>query len=102
MEADEYDRMFLGLKPQIEVVTNLEHDHPDCYPKYEYMVDAFHSFVDLLPSDGTLVPCADDSGSVSLLSYARQKGLTVISYSVHAEMTINSSLWIQARSPSPN
>ena len=52
IEADEYDRMFLGLKPRIEVVTNLEHDHPDCYPTYEDMFSAFKSFVDLLPADG--------------------------------------------------
>lgn len=26
IEADEYDRMFLGLKPRIAVVTNIEHD----------------------------------------------------------------------------
>jgi UDP-N-acetylmuramate--alanine ligase len=102
IEADEYDRMFLGLKPQIEVVTNLEHDHPDCYPTFEDMYTAFQSFVDLLPSDGTLIACADDKGAVTLLSYARQKGLTVVSYSVHAEMTINSPLWMQARSPKPN
>jgi UDP-N-acetylmuramate--alanine ligase len=102
IEADEYDRMFLGLKPQIEVVTNLEHDHPDCYPTFEDMYAAFQSFVDLLPSDGTLIACADDKGAVTLLSHARQKGLTVVSYSVHAEMTINSPLWMQARSPKPN
>ena len=30
IEADEYDRRLIGLKPQFEVVTNLEHDHPDC------------------------------------------------------------------------
>ena len=34
IEADEYDRMFLGLKPRIEIITNLEHDHPDCYPTF--------------------------------------------------------------------
>ncbi len=102
IEADEYDRMFLGLKPQIEVVTNLEHDHPDCYPTFEDMYAAFESFVDLLPSDGTLIACADDKGAVTLLSHARQKGLAVISYSVHAERTINSPQWMQARAPKPN
>ncbi len=102
IEADEYDRMFLGLKPQIAVVTNLEHDHPDCYPTFEDMYTAFQTFVELLPADGTLIACADDKGAVTLLSHARQKGLTVVSYSVHAEMTINSPLWMQARSPKPN
>jgi len=102
IEADEYDRMFLGLKPRIEVVTNLEHDHPDCYPKFEDMLSAFHSFVDLLPQDGTLIACAEDGGAVSLLSHARRKGLNVVAYSLEAEMTINSPQWMQARALKPN
>ena len=102
IEADEYDRMFLGLKPHIAVVTNLEHDHPDCYPTFDDMYSAFQSFVDLLPADGTLIVCAEDEGAVSLLSYARKKGLSVISYSVQSELTINSPQWMQARTPKPN
>lgn len=102
IEADEYDRMFLGLKPRIEVVTNLEHDHPDCYPKFEDMLSAFQSFVDLLPEDGTLIACAEDEGAVSLLSHARRKGLNVVAYSLEAEMTINSPQWMQARTLKPN
>jgi UDP-N-acetylmuramate--alanine ligase len=102
IEADEYDRMFLGLKPRIEVVTNLEHDHPDCYPKFEDMYSAFQNFVDLLPSDGTLIVCGEDEGAVSLLSHARRKGLNVLSYSVKGEMTINSPQWMQARTSKPN
>jgi UDP-N-acetylmuramate--alanine ligase len=102
IEADEYDRMFLGLKPHIAVVTNLEHDHPDCYPTFEDMYTAFQRFVNLLPSDGTLIVSAEDEGAVSLLSYARTKGLSVISYSVQGEMTINSPQWMQARTPKPN
>ena len=102
IEADEYDRMFLGLKPHIEVVTNLEHDHPDCFPTYEDMYSAFQSFVGLLPADGTLIGCAEDEGAMRLLSYARRKGLSVISYSLQGEMTINSPQWLQARTSKPN
>lgn len=102
IEADEYDRMFLGLKPQIAVVTNLEHDHPDYFPKFEDMYSAFQSFVDVLPEDGTLIACAEDEGAVSLLSHARRKGLNVLSYSVQGEMTINSPQWLQARTIKPN
>lgn len=102
IEADEYDRMFLGLKPQIAVVTNLEYDHPDYYPTFEEMYSAFQSFVELLPQDGTLIACAEDEGAVSLLSHARRKNLNVVSYSVQAEMTINSPQWMQARSLKPN
>jgi len=102
IEADEYDRMFLGLKPQIAVITNLEHDHPDCYPKFEDMYAAFQSFVDLLPADGTLIACAEDEGAVSLIPYARRKSLSVVSYSAQGEMTINSPQWMQARTLKPN
>ena len=102
IEADEYDRMFLGLKPRIEVITSLEHDHPDIYPKFEDMYAAFQSFVDLLPPDGTLIGCAEEEHAVSLLSHARRKGHNVVSYSVQSEMTINSPQWMQARSLKPN
>jgi UDP-N-acetylmuramate--alanine ligase len=102
IEADEYDRMFLGLKPRIEIVTNLEHDHPDCYPTFEDMFSAFEAFVDLLPADGTLVACADDSGSISLISHARQAGKAVVGYSIQGDMTIMSPTWIQAREIKPN
>ncbi len=102
IEADEYDRMFLGLKPHIEVVTNLEHDHPDCYPTFEEMYAAFRQFVDLLPSDGTLVVCSENKNAMSLLSHARTKGLSVLSYSLQTEMTINSPQWMQARDAKPN
>lgn len=102
IEADEYDRMFLGLKPHIEVVTNLEHDHPDIFPNFEDMYSAFQDFVDLLPPDGTLIVCAEDEGAVTLLTHARRRGLNVISYSVQGEMTINSPQWMQARALKPN
>jgi hypothetical protein len=41
IEADEYDRMFLGLQPQIAIVTNIEHDHPDCFPALADVVAGF-------------------------------------------------------------
>ena len=96
IEADEYDRMFLGLKPRIEIVTNLEHDHPDCYPQFEDMYTAFESFVNLLPPDGTLITSAEDENSTRLLAHARRRGCNVVSFNVKSDMTINSPNWIQA------
>lgn len=102
IEADEYDNMFLGLKPQIEVVTSLEHDHPDCFPTYESMVESFQKFVDLLPADGTLIVCVEDVGAASLIPHARKAGRNVIAYSVQGDRTINSPLWVMAREVKPN
>lgn len=78
VEADEYDRMFLGLKPKIEVITSLEHDHPDIYPTFEDMAAAFESFIGLLPHRGTLVASLDDAGAASLMMKARRMGRKVI------------------------
>ena len=80
VEADEYDRMFLGLKPQLEVITNVEHDHPDCYPRPEDYLQAFVDFVHLLPPDGRLVACAEDKGARRLLDEANRLGHYVAAY----------------------
>ena len=71
VEADEYDRTFLGLRPRIAVVTNIEVDHPDCYPDLESMVEAFRSFLALVPADGCVVGCGDDEGVRGLLGELR-------------------------------
>jgi UDP-N-acetylmuramate--alanine ligase len=102
IEADEYDYMFLGLKPQIAVVTSLEHDHPDLFPTLEAMHLAFKKFVDLLPPDGTLIVCADDPGASTLIPHVRKSGKNVISYSLQSDQTINTPLWVQARDVHPN
>jgi len=80
IEADEYDRMFLGLKPTIEVVTNVEHDHPDCYPTPADYQAAFVEFVKRLPADGTLVACAEDAGARALSVEAERLGKAVLTY----------------------
>jgi UDP-N-acetylmuramate--alanine ligase len=85
IEADEYDRMFLGLKPDIEVVTNIEYDHPDCYPTSEDYQAAFTEFMYHLASGGTLVACMDDPETRDLMGKARKLGRKVISYGLHKE-----------------
>jgi UDP-N-acetylmuramate--alanine ligase len=98
IEADEYDRMFLGLKPTIEVVTNIEHDHPDCYPTLADLQAAFMEFVQHLPINGTLVACAEDTGAYALLTKAKKMGKTVLAYGLTAttsdgrELETNTSL----------
>ena len=66
IEADEYDYMFLGLRPDLAVVTNVEHDHPDIFPTPDSFEDAFRRFVANLEEDGTLIVCADNQGALAL------------------------------------
>jgi len=68
IEADEYDYMFLGLEPNIALITNVEHDHPDIFPTEESFKKAFQMFVDRLQADGVLVLCSEDPGSNQMAS----------------------------------
>jgi UDP-N-acetylmuramate--alanine ligase len=60
IEADEYDRAFLGLWPEVAVVTTIEHDHPDCYPTLDEMRDAFARFAARVGADGLLIVGGED------------------------------------------
>ena len=84
IEADEYDRAFLGLSPWIAVLTNVEHDHPDCYPTLEELHRAFGDFLDRLQPDGSVVVCADSPGAVRVADEFRRRkpDAPVISYAV--------------------
>ncbi len=61
IEADEYDNMFHGLRPNLEVITNIEHDHPDFFKTPHQLITSYSRFVGLLPANGLLVGCVDDS-----------------------------------------
>ncbi len=60
IEADEYRNTFLALSPSIAVVTNVEFDHPDCFPSLRFVRLAFGDFVDNIVEDGILIACNDD------------------------------------------
>ncbi len=73
IEADEYDRTFLELRPSIAIVTNVEHDHPDCYATYADVLAAFGAFVQGSAADGRVVACGDDPGAVQVLAGVQQR-----------------------------
>ena len=75
IEADEYDRTFLALRPDVAVVTNVDHDHVDVYPTAEDYADAFRTFASQVT--GTLVACADDPGA------GRLSGRRIERYGTH-------------------
>ena len=55
IEADEYDRSFLHGHPHVAIITNVEHDHPDIYPTFESVVEAFTDFAGRVRPDGRLI-----------------------------------------------
>jgi UDP-N-acetylmuramate--alanine ligase len=76
VEADEFDRRFLELRPEIAVVTNVEPDHLDYYGTFSAVRDAFAAFVRLVPDDGWVVLCADDPGSSALAQECAERSVT--------------------------
>lgn len=78
VEADEYDRSFHWLHPDVAVVTNIEYDHPDCYPTLLDMEQAYQTFMRQV--EGTLIVCADSEVAARL---AEASGRYVVTYGVH-------------------
>lgn len=55
VEADEYDRSFLQLNPQIAVITSMDADHLDIYSNRENFEESFKMFIGKIAPDGALV-----------------------------------------------
>jgi UDP-N-acetylmuramate--alanine ligase len=54
-EADEYDRSFLKLSPDIAVITSMDPDHLDIYGTEKNMQDAFVEFTGRIKKTGLLI-----------------------------------------------
>ena len=55
VEADEFDRSFLRLSPDVAVVTSADADHLDIYGTHEQVKEAFSQFIDRIKPGGALV-----------------------------------------------
>src|SRR5690606_4954951 len=55
VEADEYDRSFLKLHPDIAVLTAMDADHLDIYGTVEDMEEAFIQYARNIKHNGTLL-----------------------------------------------
>jgi len=82
IEADEYDHMFLGLRPRAAVITSIEHDHPDMFPTIEDLLADFRQFVALVPAGGILAVCVDDP--LALAVGRGQVAARLVTYGLHA------------------
>lgn len=72
-EADEYDYSFLWLEPEVAIVTNLEYDHPDLFPNFDSILEAFREFANRIRPGGTLVVSAEDRGCRLLTSQLEER-----------------------------
>ncbi len=54
VEADEYDRSFLTLHPDLAVITSMDADHLDIYGDASHLEESFRLFAGQLKPEGTL------------------------------------------------
>jgi UDP-N-acetylmuramate--alanine ligase len=66
-EADESDRSFLEYLPDIAVVTNVEHDHPETFVDVEDVLGTFEAFLARRAPGAPAIVCIDDPGARRLL-----------------------------------
>lgn len=76
VEACEYDRSFLDMKPKIAVLTNIEADHLDYYEDIQEIKEAFAQFLELVPVDGLVIANGDDENIKDILPRAKAKVIT--------------------------
>ncbi len=73
VEADEYDRTFHELHPEVAVITNVEADHLEYYGSFEAIEDAFNIFAAGVREGGVIIGCADDPAVARLLKSVRRR-----------------------------
>jgi UDP-N-acetylmuramate--alanine ligase len=88
IEADEYDRSFHELHPEIAVITNIEADHLEYYGSFDAIAEAFRVFVEGIKPGGSVVGCVDDPAVAKLLSGIDKK---IIRYGLSAAADIRAT-----------
>lgn len=99
VEADEYDRSFLTLHPNIAIVTSADADHLDIYGDQSHLIESFEMYLARVVKDGKSIvkqglPFSGD------ISYAREdqadayaKNIEVVDGEFHFDY-VNSDLTI--------
>jgi len=77
VEACEYRRDFLYLKPNVLVITNVEYEHVDYYKDLADVQDAFRTLALSVPYDGFIIA---DTSDLSIVPIIKEVEATVIDY----------------------
>ena len=67
VEADEYDRSFLKLKPDISIITSIDVDHLDIYKDLDDIKQNFAAFIEGSKPGSRIIYCGDDGNVTSFI-----------------------------------
>jgi len=79
-EACEYRRDFRHLKPDVLIITNLEHEHVDYYENLAAVQAAFRELTQSLPADGFLICDTSDKNITPVLEGVKAKVIDYRAY----------------------
>ncbi len=86
VEADEYDRSFLRLQPDIALISAVAPDHLDIYKNKENLLAAFKDFVSGIKPGGKLIykkgVDLDSPGGISFFQYSMDKKTDYYAYNI--------------------
>ena len=91
VEADEFDRSFLTLSPNIAAITSMDADHLDIYGNPEQLTQSFKDFAALVSEDGKLffkngLPLTGTTLGIEDDSDYRAENITVEDGSYHFDL----------------
>ena len=86
VEADEYDKSFLQIKPTIAIITNIEKEHMDCYNDLDDLLSSFVQFANSVPFYGALIACIDSPEVQNILPLVKRP---IITYGLSAQAEIS-------------
>lgn len=79
---------FLLLDPEIVIVSNIEHDHPDVYEGIEDTFKAFQKLFNKIPKNGLLIACIDNENVRKVLKFYKGP-LKTYGFSKNADYVIS-------------
>ena len=85
VEACEYKRDFLHLKPEILVITNIEHEHVDYYKDLADVQDAFRTIALSVPETGFIIT---DTSSPTIKPVLEGVVATVVDYRKYLDLML--------------
>ncbi len=89
VEADEYDRSFLTLKPDFAVITGIDLDHTDIYENLDDLKNAFKKFLSLGKKDFKVIGYGDDKNVVDLMNSVQNKNCFTYGFEAHNNYLIS-------------
>lgn len=88
VEADEYDRSFLRLDPDVAIVTAIEADHLDIYGTFEELQKAYFEFGGKVSKEGKLIVQKD-------VEFNAPEGVKLLRYGIDGEAACRAeNVWI--------